>query len=52
MKIIFNVGNFGGQEVEVSEGQEVIEMTDESGVWLYSQTRHPNTTTADFLGMK
>jgi len=52
MKITLNGGNFGGVEVEVKDGTDIIEMTDDNGVWLYSAARNQGTATAEFVGMK
>lgn len=51
MKIILNGGNFGGQEVEAAP-QQIIEMTDDAGTWLYSPTLNKDSATAEFIGMK
>jgi hypothetical protein len=58
MKITLNGGNFGGQEIDFESakpnenGEHIIAMEDEAGVWLYSVDRHKKSDTADFVGMK
>lgn len=53
MKITLSGGNYGGQEIEVTDPSAIIEITDDAGVvWRYSPALNSNTSTAEFIGCK
>ena len=49
---VLNGGNYGAVSVEVADTVTVIAVkSSENEFWMYDNQVHPNTATADFVGM-
>ena len=51
-EVILSGGDFGGELVQVRDGESIIKRENERGIWIYdlNLSKHPNQ--ADFSGME